>query len=211
MPPSTLIAQYDEVVSYLISYLRWRAKLQRRLLFRPFSRGFFIFASGALREHRQSNLLTSRRPEYLKQALRSAASSEDRNHVFFQIATSDYMLDSISSVLSTQFPSTDFGRLKELHDLTRTHLKTMDFVKPTIGFVLAAATLLLKTVPQVVVERFGIDYGLYQVWTFYATLILLFYLIGGFYPAWLKISEAKSQYRLISDILSYLATNNRSA
>ena len=196
-----LKSQYDEVIHFIEEYNKWMLQLINRAMF-SWRRGYLKWALYSLKSLKKGFLSDSDKqsPEFIE-LLKSVASDEERKKKFFVICTSEYAIDSLSKEIEKNFPKVNFVKIKRLHDLRLKEVVKLN-LKSTIGVIFGFGTLLLRTVPSVVVNKFW-NYETFQIWTFWLMVIFIAYLILILMPFWINYIKAKNRHEWIGNVLSY--------
>jgi hypothetical protein len=196
-----LKSQYDEVIHFIEEYNKWMLQLINRAMF-SWRRGYLKWLLYSFKLLKKGFVSDSDKqsPEFIE-LLKSAASDEERKKRFFVICTSEYAIDSLSKEIEKNFPKINFVKIKRLHDLKLKEVVKFN-LKSTIGVVFGFGTLLLRTVPSVVVNKFW-NYETFQMWTFWLMVIFIAYLILILMPFWINYIKAKKRHEWIGNILSY--------
>lgn len=196
--PANLEAQYDEALGFLRALLAQR----QRVVWRMSPLRTFTTSLRVLRAIFRQDLLSSRVPAEARDVLLRLATPDERKNVAFTTLASEYPNHAIAVELMRRFPSTDFAKLKRLHDIKT---KALAFLGPVTvtGFVLGISTSFLKQVPKSVIEGFGVDYVNFETTVFIWTVIVLGYLFAVLLPVWIKQLIALQGHRLFAYLLEY--------
>lgn len=197
--------QYDEVVSYINGYRLFESRVINRLNpIRSPMRSLKLLAQFP-KLWLEVNPLSGKTSEFSKTTLTDYATDEEKTTDYFRAAVADYSIDCLSAILKETFVDVDFNKLKKIHDSRKTELQRFS-VRQATGFMLAAGTLLLRSVPRSVVETtFGIPYQTFEIKVFWVTVILTGYVALIMLPAWFKYEKARSTHQQVAYILEYTA------
>ncbi len=156
---------------------------------------------------RESNPLTSKDTEFSKILWREIISEGDKKNEHYQDLISDYHVHSFSKSLEDQFPDVDFEKIKQLHNLRKGMVSRLG-MKREAGIILAAATIVLKSIPQSVVSRV-IKYETFELIIFILTCAVIVYLSLIFLPLFAKFREARRVHGFAGYVLVYICIRNR--
>lgn len=203
-PPPNLEQRYDEVVAYLLGYQRLMSdsamRMQRESLKSP--RVYARHTWRLLRDGWNANYLSGKNQEWIKGTILECATEEERGGEYFRVAVSDYPTDTLSECLRKLFPDADFEKLKKVHDQRRVIMSRLNPLQ-VIGYVLTAATLVLKSVPKGVIGEES--YPEFERWVFWVTVVVMGYLFVCLLLPWAKLLKAKMRHQYVGDILEYTA------
>lgn len=195
--------QYDQVLSYIDGYRDFIQAVGLGLNSFPFRLLQLIAKSPKI--FSQSRLLSGKNSDIIRTTVAKYATDDQKTSDYFSIAVSDYPIDTLSINLKMKFSEVNFSKLKMIHDLRKANLSRFN-ARQIMGFVLAAATILLKSVPKRVVEdTLGITYEDFEVVVFWVTVALLGYLLLILLPTWFMYSKAKTTHAYVGGILEYTA------
>lgn len=200
--------QYDEVVSHIDGYRAFEHRIINRLnpIRSPLRSLKFMVQFPRL--WMQVNPLSGKSSDFSKTTLTDYATPEEKTTDYFRIAVSDYPIDTFSASLQKTFVGVDFAKLKKIHDTRKNNLQRFS-VRQVTGFILAASTLLLRSVPKHVAEEtFGIPYAEFETRVFWLTLFLTGYFLLIMLPAWLKFNRARTTHDYVGYIIEYTAIKN---
>ncbi len=203
--------QYDQVVSYLADYGKFVRRINRRVAPMMFTspREYSRLNTETWKTLWRLDPLSERTLNAARLAVSACANDEERKHLFFSIATSDYPTDALSDGLKKQFDSFNFEKLKKIHDSKQNQLARFS-AKQILGVIFAASALILKSVPKIVVESlWGIgSYDDFEKNVFYVTVGLAAYILLVLLPSWIKYGRAKRTNQRVGDILEYTVIKN---
>lgn len=197
------LQQYDEIVAYVEAYSAYSAKLYSRNALKN------ILPSSKRRRQtaafvRQYRPLSNKMPDFYREMAEDVATADDRKNPYYQIMTSDYIIDALAADVTRRFPDFDFEKLKSIHEMKKEVLTVWDFMRQSLGLVLAAGTILLRSVPESVVRRYYPDYAEFEFFVFWVTAGTVALLLLMFLPTWLKLNGARNKLRLIGNLLTYI-------
>ena len=199
---------HEIVINEINNYLKFSHNLHIRYanyLWKP-QNLWKVFSPKFLRDffksYKSFNLFAQRNPLFYQNWIKDHTTAEEKESEFFLIYCSDYHLDKLSRYLLKKFPEMDFKKVQEMHRIKKYSLDAFNF-ENIFGFILAAATLFLKAVPQSVVSRF-LPYSKYEWYVFLVTCCLIGYVALVFLPWWFKYRNAKSIYAYSSTVIDYV-------
>jgi hypothetical protein len=205
MPPN-LEQEYDEVVSYIKEYLAFPLKIVRRRSSHPF-RFLLTSYSNMGRSFKvlySFNPMSGKSPSAYKDFVERLASESEKNEEYYKILISEYPMDALSESIKNKFKKIDFEKLLKAHE-RRGFVFTGFGMKEALGFILATAGLILKTVPQKIVEQvFQMTYEDFEVTLFWGMLFLAGYAFIILFPHWMKIINSRNIYNQVGYILKYM-------
>jgi hypothetical protein len=196
-----LESQYEQVVTYLEQYQDFIQKLVFHVAKSNVPNPFAALKN-SWGLQRETKLLSSKTSETMKRLFLEAATEEQKRNEYFPIVVSDYSMDLLSTHVATRFAEFDFGKLKKLHEVKKNNI-AFNPVRYMIGFYIAIGTVLLKSVPQSVVERFT-PYRSFEEIVFWVLALVLALVLLYFMPSWRKYEFAKRDHEFIGDILAYI-------
>lgn len=198
--------QYDEVVSFINGYRLFDSRVMNRLNpIRSPLRSLKLLARFP-KLWMEVDPLSGRTSEFTKTTVRDYATAEEKTTDYFRAAVADYSIDCLSTILKERFAGVDFAKLNKLHDHRKARLQRFS-VRQAAGFMFAAGTLLLRSVPKNVAEKtLGIPYDVFETNVFWMTLALTGYVALIMLPAWLKYNQARTTHQYVGYVLEYAAT-----
>lgn len=207
-----LEAEYDEVVAFIKDYQRFVQKVNARLfsyLVRDPKR-YFSLTRHFSSFFAQINPLSGKNPDLAKSLISDVANAEEKENEHYAILVSHYPTDALSDVLMRKYPGADFDALLKIHGLRRIALSRFNLAQIP-GYILAAATLMLNSVPKTVAESvFNTTYEQFEVTVFWVMMVLLGYALLIMLPAWLVYRKAKDTHQSVGDVLEYTAIKGSS-
>jgi hypothetical protein len=127
-----------------------------------------------------------------------------KNDGYYKILISEYPMDTLSEVIKDKFEHIDFEKLLKAHERKGVVFTGLG-MKEVTGFLLTIFTLILKTVPQKVVEEtFHIAFEDFEIALFWSMVFLIGYAFVILLPSWRKISNARGVYNQVGNILKYI-------
>lgn len=197
--------QYDEVVSYIDGYRLFESRIINRLNpIRSPMRSIKLMVQFP-KLLMEINPLSGKNSDFNKTTIADYATDEEKRTDYFNIAVSDYWTDTLSTSLQKTFSGVDFSKLRKIHDTRKTGLERYNLRQLT-GIVLAAGTLVLRSVPKRVAEdTLGIPYDRFEANVFWVTMFLTAYALLILLPAWMKFYKAKTTHRYVGHVLEYTA------
>lgn len=197
--------QYDEVVNYINGYRLFQSRVTNRLnpIHAPIRSLKLIGQFPRLLM--EMNPLSGRSSQFEKTAIADYATEEEKATDYFEVAVSDYSIDTLSTSLQKTFNGVDFVKLTKIHNTKKARLARLN-VRQVTGIVLAAGTLMLRSVPKQVAEgTFRMPYATFETNVFWITILLTGYMLLIMLPAWIKIFRARTVYRYVGYVLEYTA------
>lgn len=182
--------QYDEVIKYINGYLTYVRNIESLLLHMPLRHpGKYLRLLKKFPSlWRQVDLLSGKNSEFNKMVLTEFVPDVEKRSEYYSILVADYSLHSLSTSLEINFPQVNFKKLKDLHELRTRRFSGFD-IKGTVGIVLGAATVLLKSIPESVVARV-MDYKQFELITFLTACGAIVYALLILLPFWLQSKKA---------------------
>jgi hypothetical protein len=110
-------------------------------------------------------------------------STEEKNSPYYNIGMGPYQLHKLSCFVQNKYPDYSYEHLLKVNEIWDLRISARNPAK-LFAIILAAGSLLLKTVPQVGVETLNIDYARYQIVSFgimVASLVFITILIVSWY------------------------------
>jgi len=203
---ANLHKQYDDVMSFLSEYSKFSVTIQSRVLKRATRFMFRNFGKTLSELRNQRKNLLARRPSYFTDFIEKEADEAERKSLFFPIYSSEYPLDALSRELETRFPEADFDKLNQIH---QKQLKSYSELgtqwKYIFAAIFGAGTLLLRSVPEPIVNQLGMEYATFQIGVFWITVSLIIFLALIILPTWFAVSGDAIKERLVSTTLEYTA------
>lgn len=197
--------EYDEVVIFIQEYLAFPAKIVKRNA-NPFRNVFKQYTTvfRAFKVINSINPMSGKSTSSYREYMDLMTDENLKQEEFYRIMTSDYPMDKLGEVIRAKFPHIDFEKLLNAHE-RRGIVFTGFGMKEVLGFLLAAFTLVLRTIPRTIIENtFHWDYEGFEVTLFFGLLILAGYALIVFLPAWWKLSNARNTYANVGNILKYI-------
>jgi hypothetical protein len=196
------LLQYDRVVAFLEHLLSFWAGILRRYPLTMLKSPFKLYKQTRTMM-KQGNLLSSRLPDSFRNLIAGIATTEQKQNPYFPIFMSEYTLDALALAVLREFPDVDYEKLMKIHELKLAQLTRTLGLEQTAGIIFTVGTLLLRSIPESVVERV-IDYAYFERFVFLATVITLGILFLSFLPALFRVAYAKRTLGLIGDVLTYI-------
>lgn len=166
--------QYRQVETTIAEYRRFLRKALWRSI-KPFTFFRFMILAAKVHTRKRKNKDVSRNFLVLSKRMTEIVySSEERKDPFYEIGLGPDSLHKFSCFLENKHTDISFENLLTMHEISDLQIKAFNPAK-LFGLVLAGGSIFLKTVPQVVVESFDIDYTNYQITTFWILLAALGY------------------------------------
>lgn len=197
---------YDEVVSYIKEYIAFPMKIVKRHNSNPF-RSFFRAYSMMGRIFKvfyDLNVLSGKTSSAYKDYVEHITTDDLKKEEFYAILLSEYPMDTLSEVIRNKFNHINFEKLMQAHE-RRGLVFTGLGMKEVLGFLLATFTLVLKTVPQRIIEEtLYISFEDFEIVLFWGMILLVGYAFIVLLPSWWKISNARGIYNQVGSILKYI-------
>jgi hypothetical protein len=205
-----LYEQYEQVIGYIYGYVTFDKRVIQTASLGPLGFGLFrprVFrlltktASQGAQRDELSAKSTAARSEFYQQFTPVA----DQASEYFQVATSEYPDDALSAGLLRAFPHYDFEVLAKIHELRKERLLRYG-PKTLFGASLSVLAVLLKSIPEVVVERdFGVTYVEFERGVFLFIAAITVYVSIVLVPVWLGRWLASDKREHAGQILRYTA------
>ena len=136
--------------------------------------------------------------------LEKYSNSNDRQSRWLPILVADRSTDALSIYIRTQHQDYDFHSLNKLHQ-AKGKVLSRNNPKAPIAFVLAAATAIVKTTPESIVDgMFGIAYSTFEEIIFLWMIALSCFFLVFLAPAWLGVNSAKGLFDYAAYMFDYL-------
>jgi hypothetical protein len=196
--------QYRQVETTIAEYRRFLRKALWRSI-NPLTFVRFMILSTKVHTRRKKDASPNDRFLVLtKRMTEIVYSSEERKDPFYEIGLGPDSLHRFSCFLESKHPDISFENLLTMHEISDLQIKAANPAK-LFGFALAGGSLFLKTVPQVVVESFDIDYTQYQITTFWFLVAALAY-IAIAVALWYTSEYRRIQVsKLAKEVIEYTA------
>jgi hypothetical protein len=212
----SLEAQYDAVIKEITEYSEFRNRIISRQKITHYV-SIFFFRKKRQMYVRQLALAAStsekQDPEF-REEMHKISNVDEQQSPYFNILISEYPLDTLAERIEQKFPTTDFQIIYKLYKARAPHAPQIknilgQWAHPGIvGVIYGLGTLILRTVPDALLVRFGIDVDIFKIWVFIATLGLVVY-IGLF--MWMMsrminkfVKIEKRRHNLFDKLLYYL-------
>ena len=142
------------------------------------------------------------KPKYVKNLILELAKEDEESELGYRVLTATYPIHELASVLLKELSFTDFAHLGKIHDMKSAELSAFK-PKAILGFVIAVATLLLRSVPATVLGDLGISDAFYERVVFWSFAGLFVYLMLILLPGWLLIARARRRNRRANYLIQY--------
>lgn len=213
----SLEEQYDAIIDDIVSYYAFSDRIisRRKLLhyvFLPVSKAKLQMVI------RQMALVASTSVkhdfEYRKEIFRRSK-MEERRSPYFRVLVSKYPLEALAERLEQLFPKADFNTICRLYEARAPHAPQLKDLlerwgRPGIAWVIyGVGTLILRTVPEAFLKRFGVEVDTFNIVVFIATLVLVVS-VGGIAVVFsVQLDKYKKNIGRVQDyiqrVLNYLA------
>lgn len=197
--------QYDGLVYRLLQYFKLRNKLAKRLQRRI--KYLWFGNSKAISEQITYNLFGSnRQTDWTINKLNAIATEQEKANPLFDLAVSIYPQESLAVYLETLFPDTNFKAIASIYNLRKKPFIIFG-TKEKIGTIFGLGTLLIKSVPESILQAIGLCKDKFEFWTFIVTVTFVFYVAIMIGIGWLVIDKRlKDQQEFVENMLHYLST-----
>jgi hypothetical protein len=195
--------QYEQIEELVGEYRSFIQKIiWRGLRPRIYIRFMMLFLKGAVNSNGASP--SERRRELIKRVVEMVYSAEERKNPFCEIGVGPHSLHKLSCLVERTYPNTPFEHLIKMQEISDIRINAWKPAK-LFGFVLAAGSLFLKTVPQPLVESFRITYASYQIVVFWVTVAVLAY-VSLIIAIWYGTGYKQNQVsKLTKEVIEYTA------
>ena len=195
--------QYESIDSLVEDYQQFIRKLFWRILrpstyFKGMRLFMKLFLSGDQRRQKE------KMAEFTREMADLIYTPDEKKSDFYPIAVNAYPLHHLSCLLEKNHPDFAYGHLLKVHEISDLRIKRSNPFE-LFGYALGASSLLSKTVPQAVVESFGVDYTQYQITTFWGLVFALVY-IGFIVAVWYSTHfKTKQRRKITKEVIEYTA------
>jgi len=169
-----------------------------------FAGGFRNHFRFKLRRFIQSDWLASSRTPEHQAYLKRIAPESLTNDWIFKLFVQDYYNERIAAQLveTLTLTASDMSKIRILHDGKAKILARLN-IKAGLAFLVAAAGVLLKTVPDSVIKWLDIERSDFEFWVFwmmgaYLLAIILFIAVPWLHHAW-----QQQRHQRVEDLLVY--------
>ena len=197
-----LYEQYECIEDEVRIHYDFIKKVIPRLLWPPtYVKAMYWFAN-SMWNKKYGKTRSTREGIFSKKLANLIYNETEKKTEYFTISSSPFPLHELSLHIEKKFPDFAYKHLLRIHERSDMRIKAGNPAK-LIGVVLAAGSLLLKTVPRPVVESFDVEYSEYQIVSFWIFIGALFYVslfLGLWYYTWGKRNRLN---RLIKEVIEY--------
>ena len=201
----SLISDYESIARDILAYWDFSIGVQRRIYSFPKNLLLILRLRRFWKAYRiHTEVLSGESPEWYRNELKKVLTSEEERSEFGSILLNDHPIEQLSIHLESKWPGKDFGQICKIHDLRKQRISRLNLTK-IIGVIFGAGTLLLRAVPQPVIENLHLSYDSFRVWVFWLTVAFVAYTGMLIFPIWRLHSRTLPRYEFVGEILKYTA------
>jgi hypothetical protein len=202
----SLLYQYDQITDYIGEYhifykniaKRGTADIAADIDF--LKRTLKVLLS---KNRRQFSYPRFKNNDLTKARIAECATEHEKISEYFNIAMSDYPIDTLTAYLKEKFREADFSKLKKIHESRKVYIPEPNKFS-YIGFIGTISALVLKPVPKDIIESYTwMTYENYEKWVYILTTSVFAYVLLLLFVHWKYSSEAKSIHTFVGVVLEY--------